>query len=121
MLLENFAFPRAYKHHVQSLHGGAYMINGLGQRLQQQRILRNLSQKEVASSIGVSASVISNYESGERTPSIENLISLAYLYHCSADYLLGIDKADTVKLLDVSMLDDKQYKLLQSFLLSLQK
>ena len=66
------------------------MINGLGQRLQQQRILRNLSQKQVASSIAVSASVISNYESGERTPSIENLISLAHLYHCSADYLLGL-------------------------------
>ncbi len=97
------------------------MINGLGQRLQKQRVLRNFSQKEVSSFIGTSASVISNYESGERTPSVEILIALAHLYHCSADYLLGIDKADTVKLLDVSMLDDKQYKLLQSFLLSLQK
>lgn len=97
------------------------MINGLGQRLQEQRILRNLSQKEVASSIGVSASVISNYEIGERTPSIDILISLAHLYHCSADYLLGIDKVDTARLLDVSMLDDKQYQLLQAFLLSLQK
>lgn len=97
------------------------MINGLGQRLQQQRILRNFSQKQVASSIGVSASVISNYESGERTPSIENLISLAHLYHCSADYLLGIDKADNARRLDVSMLNNKQYQLLQSFLSSLQK
>ena len=97
------------------------MINGLGQRLQEQRILRNLSKKQVASSIGVSASVISNYESGERTPSVEILISLAHLYHCSADYLLGIYKSNTVKLLDVSILNDKQYQLLQSFLLSLQK
>jgi len=97
------------------------MIKGLGQRLQEQRNLRNLSQKEVASSIGVSASVISNYESGERTPSIENLISLARLYHCSTDYLLGIDKSDKVKQIDVSMLNDKQYQLLQSFLLSLQE
>ena len=121
MLLANYPYPKANSFQVQSLHGGVYMINGLGQRLQQQRILRNLSQKQVASTIGVSASVISNYESGERTPSIENLISLAHLYHCSADYLLGIDKTDTVKLLDVSMLDDKQYQLLQSFLLSLQK
>lgn len=97
------------------------MIHGLGQRLQEQRILRNYSQKQVAASLGVSASVISNYESGERTPSIEILISLAHLYHCSTDYLLGIDKTDTAKLLDVSMLDDKQYQLLQSFLLSLQE
>ena len=49
------------------------MVNGLGQRLQKQRILRNLSQKEVSSSIGISASVISNYESGERTPSVEGI------------------------------------------------
>jgi Predicted transcriptional regulators len=97
------------------------MINGLGQRLQEQRILRNLSQKQVASSIGVSASVISNYESNERTPSTEILRSLAHLYHCSTDYLLGIDKSNTVKLLDVSMLNDKQYQLLQAFLLSLQE
>ena len=97
------------------------MINGLGQRLQEQRILRNLSQKQVASSIGVSASVISNYESNERTPSTEILRSLAHLYHCSTDYLLGIDKSNTVKRLDVSMLNDKQYQLLQAFLLSLQE
>ena len=97
------------------------MINGLGQRLQEQRTLKNLSQKQVASAIGVSASVISNYESGERTPSLEILISLAHLYHCSTDCLLGIDKSGTVKLLDVSMLNDKQYRLLQSFLLSLQE
>lgn len=121
MLLANSPYPIACRYHVQSLHGGAHMINDLGQRLQEQRILRNLSQKQVASSIGVSASVISNYESGERTPSVEILISLAHLYHCSADYLLGIDKSNTVKLLDVSMLNDKQYQLLQSFLLSLQE
>ena len=95
------------------------MINGLGQRLQEQRILKNLSQKQVASSIGVSASIVSNYESGERTPSVENLIMLARLYHCTTDYLLGINKTDTVRQLDISMLNDKQYKLLQSFLLSL--
>ena len=97
------------------------MINGLGQRLQEQRILRNYSQKQVATTLGVSASVISNYESGDRTPSIEILISLARLYHCSADYLLGINKTNTDKLIDVSMLDDKQYQLLQSFLLSLKE
>ena len=97
------------------------MINGLGQRLQEQRILRNLSQKVVATSIGVSASVISNYESCERTPSVEILIALAHLYHCSADYLLGLNKANTVKLLDVSALNDKQYQLLQAFLSSLQE
>lgn len=92
------------------------MIYGLGERLQEQRMLRNMSQKAVALSLGVSPSIISNYESGERTPSLEVLMALAHLYCCSTDYLLGIDKLDKDKYLDVSMLTDDQIKLLQHFL-----
>lgn len=95
------------------------MVYGLGQRLQEQRLLKNLSQKEVAKSIGISASIISNYESGERTPSVEVLIALARLYHCSTDYLLGFDRIDKDRLLDVSMLSDAQRTLLQHFLSSI--
>lgn len=95
------------------------MVYGLGQRLQEQRLLKNLSQKEVAKSIGISASIISNYESGERTPSVEVLIALARLYHCSTDYLLGFDRIDKDRLLDVSMLSDEQRTLLQHFLSSI--
>ena len=96
------------------------MVYCLGQRLQEQRRLKNLSQKEVAKSIGISASIVSNYESGERTPSVEILIALARLYHCSTDYLLGFDKIDKDRLLDVSMLNEEQRTLLQHFLLSIQ-
>ena len=95
------------------------MIYGLGERLQEQRLLRNFSQKEVSKSIGVSASIISNYESGERTPSVEILVALARLYHCSTDYLLGFEKIEEDKYLNVSMLNSEQQKLLQHFLLSL--
>lgn len=95
------------------------MVYGLGKRLQEQRLLKNLSQKEVASSVGVSASIISNYESSERTPSVEILMALARLYHCSADYLLGFDKEENDSFVDVSMLNKEQKKLLQHFLLSL--
>ena len=64
------------------------MIQGLGERLQELRTSQNFSQKEVARILDVSYSVISNYESGERTPSLEKLVALARLYHCSTDYLL---------------------------------
>ena len=70
---------------------------------------------------GRSASVISNYESGERTPSVEILVALARLYHCSTDYLLGFDRNDVRENINVSMLNDGQRELLQSFLLSLKK
>lgn len=92
------------------------MIYGLGERLQQQRQLKNLSQKQVADAINVSASIVSNYENGERTPSLEILVSLARLYQCSTDYLLGFEKVERDKILDASMLDHKQLLLLQHFL-----
>lgn len=94
------------------------MINGLGERLEQTRINLRLSQKEVAAAIGASASVISNYESGERTPSVENLMALANLYKCSTDYLLGLEKTSTTPI-DTSMLNERQFRLLQDFLCAL--
>lgn len=93
------------------------MINGLGERLQLQRTINHLSQKEVALTVGVSASVISNYESSGRTPSLEILVALARLYHCSTDYLLGFEKESST--IDTSMLKPEQVLLLKQFLDSL--
>ena len=95
------------------------MVRGLGEKLQSQRMMHKLSQKETASMLGVSPAVISKYENGERTPSVEMLMSLAGLYHCSTDYLLGLSKDTNDRLLDCSMLSDKQMVLLESFLNSL--
>ncbi len=96
------------------------MVNGLGSRLQEQRQLLKLSQKDVAKAIGVSPSVVSNYESGERTPSVESLMALAGLYRCSTDYLLGLDKCNCASYIDTSNLSTSQRRLLQSFLDSIQ-
>ena len=75
-----------------------------------------MSQKEVAGIINTSPSIISNYESGERTPSVENLMALANLYHCSTDYLLGFQTNENDNTLDVSMLSGEQKALLQKLL-----
>lgn len=96
------------------------MVYGLGDKLKTLRQQFNLSQKEVASVIDTSPSIISNYESGERTPSVENLIALARLYQCSTDYLLGFQSNDTDATLNVSMLTFEQKVLLQQFLASFQ-
>lgn len=94
------------------------MIYGFGERLQNLRKSRNLSQKEVSNALGISASVLSNYESSERTPSLENLISLAAFYRCSTDYLLGLEKHAPVTI-DVSHLTEEQILLLRAFLSTL--
>ena len=92
------------------------MVQGLGDKLHKLRLEFNMSQKEVAGIINTSPSIISNYESGERTPSVENLMALANLYHCSTDYLLGFQTNENDNTLDVSMLSGEQKALLQKLL-----
>ena len=95
------------------------MIKGLGERIKKLRMSRKLSQRELAELLGVSVTLISNYENSERTPSAENIISLANIFRCSSDYLLGIEKNKNT--LDTSMLNDNQLKYLRSFLNELAK
>ena len=47
-----------------------------------------MSQKYVALSVGVSAPMVSQWESGIKKPSKENLVKLANLFGVSTDYLL---------------------------------
>ena len=84
------------------------MINGLPQKLKALRIQFGLSQKQVAEKLEVSPSIVSGYETGERTPSTENVLALSYLYNVSTDYLLGRQAVDPRALVDVSKLTDKQ-------------
>ena len=46
------------------------MIKGLPEKLKSLRKQYGLSQREAASRLGISTSVISAYENGERTPSV---------------------------------------------------
>lgn len=65
------------------------MIAGLPEKLKELRIKQGFSQRQVAKHLNVSPSIISGYETGERTPSAEMLLALSGLYRCSTDYLLG--------------------------------
>ena len=67
------------------------MIKDLPIKLKDLRIKYGLSQKQVADKLNLSPSIISGYETGERTPSVENILALSYLYKCSTDYLLGLE------------------------------
>lgn len=49
------------------------MIKGLPEKLKEQREKYHYSQKYVADQLHVSPSIISGYETGERTPSTEKL------------------------------------------------
>ena len=89
------------------------MINGLPEKLRELRTKVGLSQRSVAKHLDVSPSIISSYETGERTPSTENLLALSYLYHCSTDYLLGRDVAPQQTMISAEGLSPKQAQLLR--------
>ena len=84
------------------------MIKDLPQKLQVLRTKYGYSQKQVAEKLGVSPSIVSGYETGERTPSTEILLALSYLYNCSTDYLLGKQVHEPQFVLDVDGLTDEQ-------------
>ena len=68
------------------------MIAGLPERLRKLRLQNNLTQKDIAGLLDLSPSIVSGYETGERTPSVEVLLQLSGIYKTSTDYLLGKDK-----------------------------
>lgn len=86
-----------------------------GKRLRQLRKSNNFTQKQLAALIGVQNTMISFYEVGERIPSPEMIIKLASVFHVTTDYLLGIEKSETINIAGLNE-HDKQlvYALVES-------
>lgn len=57
-------------------------------RIKKAREAKGISQKEVSLTLGVSAPTVSEWESGKKFPSTENLVALARLLETTTDYLL---------------------------------
>lgn len=86
------------------------MIQDLPDKLKALRSKCGYSQKQVADKVNVSPSIISAYETGERTPSAEVLFSLSNIYNCSIDYLLGKQTVEPEIILDTTGLSDNQIR-----------
>ena len=65
------------------------MLN-IGERLTQLRKQLNLSQDDLAKKIGVSRTIIGNYERNTNTPSIEVLVKIAKTF--AVDFLTWVTK-----------------------------
>ena len=53
------------------------------------RTEKNMSQQELADTLGISKSAVNMYERGERQPNFEILESIADYFNVDIDYLLG--------------------------------
>jgi len=60
-----------------------------GERLRELRKKHNVKQKHLAEYIGVSERALRWYESGNREPTIAQLIQLADYFDVTLDYLVG--------------------------------
>ena len=97
------------------------MINGLPEKLKGLRQNCMLSQRDIARRLDVSASIISAYETGERTPSVENILALAAMYGCSVDYLLGCERIRHSIRLNVDGLSERQIYILSELIDSMRE
>ena len=97
------------------------MIKGLPEKIKQLRSETGLSQKELAKLLQVSPSIISSYETGERTPSLENLLLLSNIFKCSTDYLLGKENNLSQFIIGNYELSRTQSDLLEKFIKSIKE
>ncbi|MBE6546537.1 MAG: helix-turn-helix transcriptional regulator [Ruminococcaceae bacterium] len=75
-----------------------------GNTLKKLRLQEGYTQQQLADKLGVTKSVISYYELQERYPSPDVLIRMAYIFHVTTDYLLGLTHKELV---DLEGLDDE--------------
>lgn len=75
------------------------------QRLKQLRKDKHLTQAQVAERIGVTASMVSSYETDIRLPSYEVMLRIADVFGVSVDYLLGRQEKRS---LDISELSEEE-------------
>ncbi len=94
------------------------MIKGLPEKLKELRNKYGYSQKDVANRLDISPSIVSGYETGERTPSIDVLLSISYLYNCSVDYLLGKSNEQPLIQIDTSKLSNNQIQAINALIKS---
>lgn len=66
-----------------------YSNEALASNLRAERARRDLSQEELAARSGVSAASLIKYESGEMTPGIDKIVSMAEALGCTPNDLCG--------------------------------
>ena len=66
----------------------------LGLRIAESLQKRGITQRELATRIGVTEAVMSRYISGEREPKPDTLSNIATALSTTSDYLLGIENGE---------------------------
>ena len=92
------------------------MVIQADSRIKQLRQARGLTQTELAHIMSVTRSSVNAWEMGISVPTAAKLVELSLFFHVSTDYILGLEKNETVQLDDLRQ-DQKEiiYSLLSYF------
>ena len=94
-----------------TLIGGAVMrLESVGKNIRKYRLMRKLRQEDLAEKADLSINYVGAIERGEKTPSLESLISIINALGVSADMIL-VDVLDNGYLVKDSLLAQKLDKL----------
>lgn len=94
-----------------TLIGGAVMrLESVGKNIRKYRLMRKLRQEDLAEKADLSINYVGAIERGEKTPSLESLISIINALGISADMILA-DVLDNGYLVKDSLLAQKLDKL----------
>ena len=69
-----------------------FILSNFAETLGELMFENNLDGKALGSKVGSSGTTITRYLRGDRYPTVDTLIMLADYFHCSTDFLLGIEK-----------------------------
>lgn len=78
------------------------MVYDFGLRLKELRKKKKLTQQQVARRLNLTKASISGYENNTITPPNDMLVKLALMYGVSTDYLLGLDKKESIVISDLT-------------------
>ena len=68
----------------------------------------DMTQTELARKLDVTRSSVNAWEMGISTPSVQNIVELAAIFHVTTDTILGVSSSQT---LDIGSLTEEQQKL----------
>lgn len=68
------------------------LTNNFAKNLKTERILNNLTQKQLAEKIGIKTQSYQAYEAGITLPTTENLLKLCLILNVSLDYLFDYNQ-----------------------------
>lgn len=89
-----------------------------GEKLQELRTSKNLSQTQLAKILNLDKSTICGYEKNVRLPSLDTLKSISRFFHVTTDFLLEIEHE---RLIDVSGLNNNEVAVVEQMIHILQE